>query len=128
MTCAETLRSMRPMLEGTAPPERRADAEAHIAACAECGRIWKVATESTCRDLAEFLHEYLEGDLAAEQREVFERHLALCRECVTYLETYGSAVGLCREAAAAEKPPRLPDDLVAAILAARARGTGPPGA
>jgi anti-sigma factor RsiW len=113
---------MRPILEGTAEAAARAAAEAHFAACPECGRVWKVARESTCRDLAEFLHEYLEGDLAPEQRTVFERHLALCRECVVYLETYRSTIGLCRESAGAEKPPPLPDDLVAASLAARAKG------
>lgn len=122
MTCREALKAMRPILEKQASPAMQAEATAHFAACGECGSIWKVARESTCKDLADFLHDYLEGALQGETKEVFERHLHLCGECETYMETYRTTIELCREqpdAAPCRKP--LPDDLVAAILAARAR-------
>jgi hypothetical protein len=123
MICADALRAMRSILEKTAADSLRADAVAHYAACGECGGIWKTAQESTCQDLADFLHDYLEGDLKGAPKEVFERHLDLCGECKTYLDTYRTAILLCCETKnrdACEKP--LPDDLIAAILAARSKG------
>ena len=78
----------------------------------------------TCRELIEFLDRYVAGELDPVQREEFDRHLALCPPCIAYLETYRDAIRLAREA---ETEPAegvtgaMPEELVAAILAARRR-------
>ncbi len=76
---------------------------------------------STCRDCVEFLCDYLENTLPETQRAEFESHLAVCPGCRTFMETYRKTVemaGGCREC---EKKtyPKLPEDLVRAILSAR---------
>ncbi len=78
----------------------------------------------TCRELIEFLDRYVEGALGAEEQREFDRHLALCPPCIAYLETYRESIRLAREAErepAASAPEAMPDELVAAVLAARRR-------
>jgi anti-sigma factor RsiW len=78
----------------------------------------------TCRDVIEFLMEYVAGTLSAEERAVFDEHLAECPDCVAYLDAYRTTVRLSKEAftpPALAEPPTVPDDLVQAILSARAR-------
>lgn len=76
----------------------------------------------TCRELVAFLMEYLDGALSDPVRRLFEEHLAECPDCVAYLDSYRAAIRLgqdaCRDAAVAP-----PDDLVRAVLAARAAQT-----
>jgi anti-sigma factor RsiW len=83
------------------------------------------AVELTCRDFVEFLSEYLDGGLGRDEATRFEAHLAECPDCVAYLEGFREAVRLGRECFAqdAGPPGDVPEELVAAILAAR--GTGP---
>jgi anti-sigma factor RsiW len=79
----------------------------------------------TCRDFAEFLSQYLSGELTALERGEFEAHLAECPACVTYLDTYQKTVQLSKAAYASPEdrvPDEVPEELVQAILAARAKG------
>ena len=78
----------------------------------------------TCRELTEFLMDYLEGELPEAQRATFAQHVELCPPCLTYLKTYQEAVDLgrsvCSDASDA-LPADVPEELVRAILATRAR-------
>ncbi|MDQ7007220.1 MAG: zf-HC2 domain-containing protein [Acidobacteriota bacterium] len=78
----------------------------------------------TCREFAEFIADYLAGSLPDAQVAVFERHMALCSDCVNYLDTYRRTVEIGQRLfarAEQEVPETIPDDLVAAIIAARRR-------
>jgi anti-sigma factor RsiW len=80
----------------------------------------------TCRDFAEFLAQYLTGDLALAERTEFEAHLAECPTCVAYLDTYQKTIQLSKTAYAHPEdqvPDDVPEQLVRAILAARAKRT-----
>jgi anti-sigma factor RsiW len=77
----------------------------------------------TCREFAEFLGDYLSGDLSVDVRSSFDRHLALCVNCQRYLAHYRETAVLGRAAfddVSAAVPPDVPEDLIAAIVAARA--------
>ena len=77
----------------------------------------------TCRDFADFLHRYLAATLPAPIASRFERHLSVCPNCQRYLAQYRDTVALGRRAfdeLADTVPVDVPDDLVAAILTARA--------
>jgi anti-sigma factor RsiW len=77
----------------------------------------------TCRDFAGFLDSYVAGALPTEILRRFERHLSVCPNCQRYLTQYRDAIALGRTAfddLTATVPPEVPEDLVAAILAARA--------
>jgi anti-sigma factor RsiW len=79
----------------------------------------------TCCRLLAFLMDYLDGGLSAAERAEFEAHLARCPPCVAYLQTYQDAILLCKSAHAENNVPPLepmPEELVQAILAARAKG------
>jgi anti-sigma factor RsiW len=78
----------------------------------------------TCRELIDFLMAYLDHELDPEQRAVFEAHLAECADCAAYLETYKETVRLGKAALVdsdADVDERVPEELIAAILAARDR-------
>jgi anti-sigma factor RsiW len=76
----------------------------------------------TCREFTDFLAEYLAGDLPAAARAPFEHHLEICVNCRRYLAQYRETIALGRvsfEDLDAVVPDDVPEDLVAAILAAR---------
>jgi anti-sigma factor RsiW len=78
----------------------------------------------TCRDFAEFLSEYLSDELSGVERAEFEAHLAECPPCVAYLDTYQKTIQSGKLAYAFpgdQIPEAVPEELVQAILAARAR-------
>ena len=78
----------------------------------------------TCQDIVEFLMDYAAGAVSQEERAVFEAHLAACPPCVAYLKTYEVTVQVSQKALAGPGPealPPMPEELVAAILAARKR-------
>jgi len=77
----------------------------------------------TCRELIDFLNEYVDGALDATRRAGFDAHLAVCPDCVEYLRSYRRTRDLCIEALGErdEIPPEVPQDIVRAILSARAR-------
>ena len=84
----------------------------------------------TCKEFIGFLHEYLEGELPPEERALFDEHLSLCVSCVNYLSNYRDTMRLAKaslmESMASEGPVPgdVPEELITAILAARARGKG----
>ena len=78
----------------------------------------------TCREFTDFISDYLAGDLPAGQRASFDNHLVVCDNCRRYLAQYRQSIELGREAFEdpdSAVPGNVPDDLVAAILAARKR-------
>ena len=78
----------------------------------------------TCREFADFMADYLVGELPAAARAEFDHHLDLCVNCRKYLTGYEATVRLGRAAfedQGAALPPDVPEPLVKAILAARAR-------
>jgi anti-sigma factor RsiW len=84
------------------------------------------AVELTCREFVAFLSEYVEGGLDPDEAARFEAHLAECPDCVAYLESFRETIHLGREcfAEGAEPPEGAPEELVAAILAARGSRPG----
>jgi anti-sigma factor RsiW len=77
----------------------------------------------TCRELVDFLLQYLDGELPAARRAAFERHLSACRDCRAYLATYADTIRLGKAACAdpgGAMPAGVPEELVRAVLAARA--------
>ena len=77
----------------------------------------------TCRELIEFLGAYLEDELPKTQRREFDWHLRLCRSCRAYLQTYRQTMRLeelTRAELDRDVPESVPEELVRAILAARA--------
>lgn len=77
----------------------------------------------TCKEFEDFVLSYLDGGLPSRQRSVFEWHLRICRECRDYLAAYKRALELGRAvltAADEPVPQDVPEDLIKAILDARA--------
>ncbi len=78
----------------------------------------------SCAEFDRFIDAYLDGELDARTRKVFEWHMATCPPCRDYVRGYRGAVDLSKECLRADDPvpDSVPDDLVAAILAARKAG------
>ena len=78
----------------------------------------------TCREATDFLMDYLSGELPEQTRHSFEQHLSVCPNCRRYLAIYKTTVELGRRAFDDENQTAanagIPEDLVAAILAAKA--------
>jgi hypothetical protein len=77
----------------------------------------------TCVEFERFVVDHYEGELSERQRRVFERHMAMCRPCRLDWESYCKAVALGQRLFAEEEhdaPAPVHDELVAAVLAARA--------
>ena len=77
----------------------------------------------TCQEVVEFLRSYVANELSDAERTVFERHLRGCQECVAYIDSYRSTVRLAKSAKADDAATPVPEKLVAAILAAKAKET-----
>ncbi|MEM7024283.1 MAG: zf-HC2 domain-containing protein [Pseudomonadota bacterium] len=75
----------------------------------------------TCAAFDAFIVDYLDGRLTPKERRIFDRHLWMCRECRDYLDGYRRAIETGKKAFEVGEAPvtDVPDDLVAAILAAR---------
>lgn len=74
----------------------------------------------SCREFVEFLDDYLAGELPQDVAARFDEHLALCPSCVAYAESYRTTRELARRSLSAEALGQdVPDELIAAILAAR---------
>jgi anti-sigma factor RsiW len=76
-----------------------------------------------CREFVSFLDDYFGGKLPLDRRAEFEAHIAVCPPCVNYMKSYQETVRLGKAACAdldAPVPPTIPEELVQAILAARA--------
>jgi hypothetical protein len=80
----------------------------------------------TCREFADFMADYLSDDLPVEVRRRFDYHVSICANCQKYLSSYAESVKLGKRAfddEAALLPGDVPEDLVQAILAARAKSS-----
>ncbi|HXJ35425.1 MAG TPA: zf-HC2 domain-containing protein [Candidatus Eisenbacteria bacterium] len=78
----------------------------------------------TCREFTDFLADYLDGDLGLAERGAFDAHLARCPDCVRYLRGYAATIRLGKVVCTEEHDAvgdDVPEELVQAILAARAR-------
>ncbi len=76
----------------------------------------------TCREFVDFLMAYLDGELRGEGRRRFDHHLERCPPCVAYLDTYRTTIELVQTICGHPDDPipaDVPEDLVAAVLAAR---------
>lgn len=76
----------------------------------------------TCREFVDFLDDYLARRLEPTRLAEFNDHLSGCPPCVAYMHTYQDSIRLAKAALArsdAPVPDDVPEDLVAAILAAR---------
>lgn len=71
-----------------------------------------------CRELSNFLADYVAGDLAKPTQFEFEAHLTRCRNCDAFLAQYRSTIVAGTHAFDRGVLDALPDDLVAAIMAA----------
>jgi len=81
----------------------------------------------TCGEVEAILFDYVEGRLTGYARFKFEFHIKACRECRDYLAAYKKTMALGGQVLGDRGDPApedLPDDLVAAILAARDGETG----
>ncbi|QDU29328.1 hypothetical protein ETAA8_44370 [Anatilimnocola aggregata] len=79
----------------------------------------------TCQEIIEFLMDYVDGELPADQQAIFAHHLEICAECMDYLHSYQQTVTLAKETGSTESAAThnfapIPEELVRAILAARA--------
>ncbi len=78
----------------------------------------------TCREFVDFIVAYLENEASGDQRGIFEDHIRDCPPCLTYLDQYRETVALgrvvCQEPDG-PVPEDVPEALVQAVLAARAR-------
>ncbi len=84
------------------------------------GAMFKLPLMITCEAFEDFILAYLEDDLSPRQKFVFEMHLKLCRECRDYLKAYRASLELAKSTGQAQPlPDEVPEDLVAAVLAAR---------
>jgi predicted anti-sigma-YlaC factor YlaD len=73
-----------------------------------------------CQEFVDFLMAYLERTLDPKARGVFEEHMGDCPGCGTYLDTYAETIRAGKLACDdAEAPADAPEELIAAILAAR---------
>jgi anti-sigma factor RsiW len=72
----------------------------------------------TCREVIGGLGEFSGGELLAGEAKESKRHLARCAPCARYWKSYRTTVALEREAYRDVGPQEMPEDLVAAILAA----------
>lgn len=78
----------------------------------------------TCRELADFIADYTHDDLSEATRAAFDAHLRHCPNCRAYLALYLTTVELARSLSSHGSRDTstcgVPEDLVAAILGARA--------
>ncbi len=76
----------------------------------------------TCAEFERFVYDYREGLLSPSKRRVFELHMELCPMCRVYFDSYLQTIELGIQICASDDedaPEELPEELVAAILAAR---------
>ncbi len=75
----------------------------------------------TCREVVEFLMAYDAGELAPDERRAFDAHVADCPPCRRYIAGYRQTIAAAKDACEPRDASPPPEDLVAAILAARRR-------
>ena len=73
----------------------------------------------TCRELVASFGELVDGGLSGFDDRAAGRHLVRCDACRAYAGSYRTVIALCREAFPDDDMADVPENLVAAILAAR---------
>ena len=76
----------------------------------------------TCMEFERFVHDYQEGSLSPREQRAFDLHMDLCPMCWVHFAWYLQTIALGRRICATEDaaaPAELPEELAAAILAAR---------
>lgn len=79
----------------------------------------------TCREFEALILDYLDGRLPLRDRLLIDLHLRMCSVCRLYLADYRQTIALGKAAFAdpeAIVPETVPEDLVRAVMAARADG------
>lgn len=79
----------------------------------------------TCREFIDSIAAHLAYELSEAERASFAAHLEECDECVTYLKSYEDTIALTKAVLGRlDESGRddVPESLVQAILAARAKG------
>lgn len=86
------------------------------------GITFKLPGMITCETFEKFIVAYLEDELPAGQRRLFETHLKVCRSCKRYLASYRKMLAATEGLAESDfsELKDVPEDLIAAILAAQA--------
>lgn len=74
----------------------------------------------SCAEVTELVTTYLERRMPLRQRLSFRAHLLLCPHCRRYLAQIRATVALTGRLPTEPIPPEVKDDLVKALLAARA--------
>jgi anti-sigma factor RsiW len=86
------------------------------------GVLFRLPGMITCEVFEDFILAYLEDELPASKRRLFETHLKVCKSCRRYLADYRKALAATAALLEEEEKAtleRVPEDLVAAILASR---------
>jgi hypothetical protein len=123
MTCDELKHDLHLYYTGRLDPSGLDGLEQHRRGCADCDRLMTLAEEMTCKEFTELLDAYVEGSLPEAQRETLDRHLSICPDCTAFLQSYRATMSMSAIAmkqAMARLSDEMPDELVEAILAARA--------
>jgi hypothetical protein len=90
--------------------------------------LMKLPMMLSCAEFESFVLDYFEGALSARQYAVFKMHLMVCRDCKSYLAAYERSVAMGKEVFKepyTPVPDDMPEDLIQAILAAKAADSKP---
>lgn len=88
-------------------------------------RAWMmrhVPGQLTCIEFERFVHDYQEESLSPPERRAFDLHMDLCPMCRVHFASYLQTIELGKRICATDDafaPAELPEELGAAILAAR---------
>lgn len=123
MNCQDFHARLHAYYLGTLTVKQRHELVVHAAECTECGKLFALCQELSCREFVEFLDDYVAEVLPPERRDAFERHIAICSECTNYLDGYRKALDATQRVLSGDEEPApqapLPEDLIRAILASR---------
>lgn len=75
-----------------------------------------------CQEFVEFLSDYLDDALPEPRQAIFDQHLRECTECVDYLSSFRNSIELgklCADQDAQQVSNKVPEALIAAVLASR---------
>ena len=77
----------------------------------------------TCQEFEAFVVDFVEDDLSPRQRKLFDFHMTICPMCNVQFSDYRRAIELSHKVCEDDDdslPSDVPEELVTAILAARA--------
>jgi len=86
--------------------------------------VTRKISEIDCKSLENFIIDFLEDNLPAHEKMMFQKHIGECKHCEDYLQGYRKSIELSKAALTgktSDKVENIPDDMVAAILAASGR-------